>query len=228
MGLLHMRKSEVGYTLIELMIGLLVGLIVLSGVIYAMLLSLSSSRNVLNSARLNQEVSTLNDIIVGEVKRAGYWPTSVASSAIDSPYGDGSEIAIAVPESGCVLYSYDMNGDQSLTNSEKRGFKLESVSGVGVIKLRVSGSAMDDCSDGDWSEWLTDESFMDVRSFAVTETENCLLSDGGASVACGAVSSAFVSVRELGVSLEAEVVADPDWKASFQDVVKVRNNKVID
>jgi len=225
---MRMRSSERGYTLIELMIGMLVGLIVLSGVIYAMLLSLSSSRNVLNSTRLNQEISTLNDLIVGEVKRSGYWPASTATA---SPYTAGTEVALAVIGTDCVLYSFDMNGDQALANTERKGFKLASgAGGVGVIQHRQTGTAMDDCSNGTWQS-ITDDAFMDVTEFAV----DCLITTlDGASVAstaasaCGTASSGVVSIREVTISLEAEVISDPDWKGQFQDVVKVRNNEVID
>jgi prepilin-type N-terminal cleavage/methylation domain-containing protein len=222
-----MRSVERGYTLIELMIGMLVGLIVLSGVIYALLISLSSSRNVLNSARLNQEISTINDLIVGEVKRAGYWPASTASAAAPSPYQSGTETALSVVGTDCVLYSYDLDGDQLIEDSERQGFKLATTAGVGVIQVRLTGTAMNDCSNGTW-QGITDERFMDVTSFSVTENAACLSSTTGVSVACGAVSAAYVSVRELSISMEAEVLSDRDWKGRFEDVVKVRNNEVID
>ena len=100
-------RRQSGYTLIELMIGLLVGLIVLSGVIYIFLVTLRSSTDVLNSTRLNQEVATLSDLVTGEIRRAGYWNAQASGAGGVSPYNDSTEFALNIPETSCILFSYD-------------------------------------------------------------------------------------------------------------------------
>ncbi|SEG76925.1 PilW family protein [Marinobacterium lutimaris] len=220
-----------GYTLIELMVGLLVGLIVLSGVLYALLTSLSSSRDVLNSTRLNQELSTLNDLISGELRRAGHWPASAASAAIPSPYSDPSgEIPLAIIGTDCVLYSYDVNDDESIDDDERLGFRLASNANAGWIEARIVGvTAMDQCGlgSGTW-EPLTDDSFMDVTSFGLSSIESCFLVEDASSVACGTVSSGYVSIRDISIYVEARVLRDSDWAGSVRETVKIRNNDVVD
>lgn len=218
-----MKQQEAGYTLIELMVGLLVGLIVLSAVVYMLLMTLSSSRGVFNSTKLNQELSTLNDLMTGELRRAGYWPA--ASGAVTSPFSLGTEEGLRVPSDTCVLYTYDADGSQSIEDSERLGFRLQD----GGIDARKSGPAGVDCtSTGSW-ESITDDSFMDVSEFKATESSICWLKDGSASWAncSGAPSTGIVSIRELNIYLKANVVADPDWEGTINETIKVRNNKVV-
>lgn len=233
-----MKRSESGYTLIELMIGVLVGLIVLSGVIYVLLITLSSSRDVLTSTRLNQDVSNLGEEIAGELRRSGYWYVSAASAAAGastaSPYVSGGlDDFEIVPADQCILYSYDRNGDMSVTDNERFGFKRETKNNsdgklVGVIRFRQSSSSMTDCSDGagSWAD-MTDPNFMDVTSFAVTNLTECLSAASAATVNCTTTTNPYIGIRAVEIKLRAEAVKDTNWQASFDEIVRLRNNAVV-
>lgn len=228
-----MKAREEGYTLIELMIGLIVGLIVLSGVIYIFLATLSSSRDVLNSTRLNQELSVLNDVIAGEIRRSGYWYVSASTaSGADSPYADlTDEIDLAVvsdagPSVNCVLFSYDRDEDQTVETDERSGFRRVLDGGIGVVRIKRSGSSMTDCTEGNW-EAITDPAFLDVTDFTIAQTEVCFSSvDRSLIVNCTA-SSAFVGIRKIDFEVSGQVESDPTWSGTVTDSVKIRNNKVI-
>ena len=67
-----MIRNQAVYTLIELMIGMAVGLIVLSGALFLYLQIFNVSKTTLASTQLNRELSILLDTMSGEIRRHGY------------------------------------------------------------------------------------------------------------------------------------------------------------
>jgi Tfp pilus assembly protein PilW len=76
-------SSQRGLSLIELMIGLAMGLFLVAGVIGIFSTTLSDQTANLKSTRLNQELRTALDVMVRDIRRAGYW--SLATSAASPP-----------------------------------------------------------------------------------------------------------------------------------------------
>ena len=224
-GVMDVMNREKGYTLIELMIGLLVGLIVLSGVIYAFLATLLGSRDIVNSARLNAELSTLNGLIVGDVRRAGYWASTVASAA--SPFKNGTDVDLAIIGTDCVLISYDRDENRTISDDERVGFKWVSAAGNSYISRKVSGALMSDCSSGGWAP-ITDLDFLSITNFSVASGSapggNCATL---ASTACASATSRVI-VRYVDIEVTAEVKGDGEWKGRFSDSIRVSNNLVYD
>ncbi|TCK05943.1 PilW family protein [Marinobacterium mangrovicola] len=234
-----------GYTLIELMVGLLVGLIVLSGVIYIFLTALRSSTDVLNSTRLNQEVATLSDLMTGELRRAGYWNAQASGAAGTSPYsGDpAGEMALNIVSSTCVLYSYDKQsaGLSTVADTDRSGFRLYPTSGDnGELQYKASAASISDSSqctnDAGWVS-LTDSSFMYVTSLAITDTSESRCYSLTSSAASEAFMSPgctsfgadpYVTVRVVSVAFSAEVSRDDSWQNRVSETVKIRNNTLTD
>lgn len=89
-------RNQKGYSLIELMIGLLVGLIVLSAVIYSFLLTVRANRDVRFAAMVNQEMTFISDFVSGEMRRIGF--NSASTGNISQTFS---------LESDCLMYVYD-------------------------------------------------------------------------------------------------------------------------
>lgn len=157
-------KFQSGYTLIELMIGIAVGLIVLSGALFLYLQIFNVSKTTLASTQLNRELSILLDTMSGEIRRHGY------SAQGSNSYYQTTSSALNVNVSGdCILYGYDVNSDDE-TNvssnpkilSDQKGFKL-----LDNVIYTKSGS-LDGCDDdSDWTAF-TDESVMDISDLTIT------------------------------------------------------------
>jgi len=214
-------SKQTGYSLIELMIGLVVGLIVLSAVGYVFITSLKSSKDVLNSYRLNQEVGLLSDLITGELRRTGYWPISGAGASV---YGAQHDLQfVSDTDSACILYSYYDDSDFA-AGQIVRGFRFDEASGLGTLSY-VASTSWGSCSTAAWTE-LTDSSFIDIDRFDINFDCWDVSVDPAVSVAtssCGLVSGAIVS-RTLEVIVEASVVKDPIWKAQFSELIKIQND----
>ena len=217
-------KNQKGFTLIELMVGLVVGLIVLSAVIYAFISTLRSSADIVNSVRLNREMANISDILVGELRRSGYWPVT---SATNSPFGATPDIAI-LPTDGvadtCVLYSY-YNDSVTPEVQVYRGIAVDS--GViyysDVVSTALSSATSCDPVGESWPE-LSNSKFLQVNSLSLNLT--CFDVLTGTSLAYASCRTAGTSTlsRSISISLEAAVVSDPEWSSGIDEVVKLQND----
>lgn len=155
-----------GFSLIELMIALVAGLIVSYAVVAFAMSSIKSNGEYVQSTKLTQSLRNTLDIVVRDLRRAGYDDLAVARLA-----GGGTSPAVgASPLSpvlldnsdatnqSCIIYGYDRPsgtpGSVDVANGEVRGLRRRVVtpsntgSQVGVIEYAVSsGTTRPTCAD---------------------------------------------------------------------------------
>lgn len=201
------QKHQAGFTLIELMVGLLVGLIVLSAVIYSFLVTLRSSRDVVNASLVTNEIGLQADLMSGEIRRAGFNRDSslmpsddvlvVVSGSVVSDYGD------------CILYVYDNDATSGLTGEAYRGFRLKSGSLQFSSTISAATISNECVNDSVWTSLNDPRVIFDELSFHVV------------SDAIGVGDVMFT----VDLTISANVASDPAWKASIQNkTIEVRND----
>ena len=176
-------KQQQGYTLIEIMISLLIGLIILGATINIYVGTVGSSANTIKSARLNHDLESVMTLMVNDIKRAGYWggaivnpgdgthdctnPTTGTGKPCDNPFTQAAT-NIQIPSNDCILYSYDADdsGKNTIRNAtddvdanEFYGFKLVNNS----ISIRKTGSTTADCTNGTWEDFI-DSNLLTITS----------------------------------------------------------------
>jgi len=214
-----MRRQS-GFTLIELMIGMLVGLIVLSAVVYAFISTLSSSRDILNSARLNREVSSLTDILVGELRRTGYFPVSVAYSGTNS--GFGSVVTDLYVASDCILYGYY---DDSIASTAYRGFYFDLANKRLMFGL-VASTDSSLCTT--LPNQLSSEQ-ISVNTFtADLECTDLNTMTVVSDAACSALPAVSKYSRAISVTLGFNVASDTNSGLIVDEFVKLPNDYAAD
>lgn len=218
-----MRRKERGYSLIELMIGLLVGLIVLSAVIYAFITSLQSGRDVRNSALLNREGSSLIDLLTGEIRRAGYFPVELVVSGATSPFGAGSaDLYVAAGSGNCVQFSYY---DESVSSVATRGFFHEN----GTLYYGTLGEiASASCSSSAIANALNDSNKVSVANFSVsvdtcTEITASTISAAAGSLCQQSTVTDKTYVRGLMMSVSL-AVPGTDWAFESNEYIRLPND----
>jgi prepilin peptidase dependent protein B len=176
--LITLRKRQAGFTLVEMMVGIVVALVVLWGMSSVYLNTSRSTRTNANANQLNQDVRAVMDIMVGDIRRAGYWGN--ASSGGSNPFTASTPSVTDLRISGnCILYSYDSNGDGSVTaGTDVAGFRL---SGTVVQSLDqtvgVSTTNAACAVDADWQN-LTDERSITVSALTLdTVGSKCIALD---------------------------------------------------
>lgn len=151
-------KKQMGFTLIEIMIALLLGLIVIGATISVYIASVKGSADVIKSARLNYDLDSALSLMANDIRRAGYWGGAVAgSNPADNPFMQANtNLRISDPPN-CIEYTYDSEspiGNGNVNDTEYYGFKLNGTS----LQMRLSCTAADkaDCScasdaNNDWA-----------------------------------------------------------------------------
>ena len=173
-------KQQKGLTLIELMIGLLVGAIVVAGAISIFTGSVKSSTDNINLTRLNQDLRAMMDIMERDIRRAGFVtsdPQTNMNSVLNNPFFSATS-DIAVYDSGaCIVYAYnrdedsppyvdypdDEDGDKN--PSEFLGFRLSDRK----LHMRHSGATNANCTNGTWQSITEPEVEITALKFALED-----------------------------------------------------------
>lgn len=207
-----MRARRSGFSIIELMIGLAIGALVLLG-LAAGAARVLRGENV-SAAKLDNELRNAAFVVERELRRAGYWGGALAGLATGPAAYSNPFSAIDTATAGCVLFTYDANGNGKLDTAspdERYGFMLSG----GTLYMRTGGANFS-CGAGspDWQP-LTDASLVRVSSFSVTRADTPVPIPR---------SSQSVIVRQLTVTLGGALVKDSSVSQSVTTTIRVRND----
>src|SRR5690242_20718020 len=121
---------QAGFSLIELMVALVAGLIVSAAVVAFTMSSFRSNGEYVVSTRLTQELRNSLDLVMRDLRRAGYDEGALGLLATGqmSPF---SSMSVDV-DAECILYGYDRKSDDAglyqpgvvdVNNGEVRGLR---------------------------------------------------------------------------------------------------------
>ena len=153
------NRTQRGVTLIELMIGMLVGLIIVGGGVSVYVASIKANSDNLKLMRLNQDLRSMMDLMVKDIRRAGFVtddPANNFASLQNNPFFDdstsGATTDIALPNGNpgnCIVYSYnaDIDTPPTVSNDEYFGFRLVN----NALEMRKTGTTNENCTAA--NEW---------------------------------------------------------------------------
>ncbi len=130
----HRRQKQSGLSLVELMVGLVVGIIVVgaTGAIY--ISTTRGGKDALNSAKLNTEIRGAVEIMSEEIRRAG----ASAVQGVENPYANPAIGGIQVHNSGsCLVFSYLKDWVTHSANKTQISDKTKD-----IVAFRVSDGAL--------------------------------------------------------------------------------------
>ena len=108
-GTVRGAARQAGFSLVELMVALVLGLIVTGAVLALVVSIIHANRQTLQATRLNQELRATLAVIANDLRRARAVddPLSIAVAAGGNPYR-----VVSTATAGCVVYAYEgaMNG----------------------------------------------------------------------------------------------------------------------
>jgi type IV pilus assembly protein PilW len=211
------RQAERGLSIVEMMVGIAVGLFVVAGASLLVSTLLGENRRLLLDTQLQQDLRASADIIAHEVRRAGAQSETLAvagvwsaSSPASSPLANGFAATVASSASE-VDFSYLRDSGMQ----GPYGFRLSG--GAIYTLLALSG----------WQQ-LTDPSVLTVTGFTVTETDSSLQKLPCAKPCAGGTTSCWptVIVRQIAIAITASSVTDPSITRSLRTAVRLRNDWV--
>ncbi len=172
------KKSHLGFSVIELLIGLVIGLIVSTSLIVFISSALKANNDTVKSMKLNQELRSLSEIIVRDLRRArgmrdplvnvGSVCDSIAATSTTADDCVGLAFRnVNLSTAGCAVYGYD-----SLDNNNFRSTRLVTTSNVGSVWFN-RGTTAQTCNSGGVQ---ISSSAIDIESLTF---DNCTYIDAG-------------------------------------------------
>ena len=195
-------NRQAGITLVELLISMALSMIVVGAVLTVYVMTATSSSTSLQMTKLNQELTLALTVMVGDIRRAGYWGTTnpaqldapmqnpfnqigaattgtalAVFSGIADTTANGPQAAVA----DCITFAYDVdndgllqNADGTFDNNEITGFRLNN----GAIQMRQSGDGAattnDQCDTGSWVN-MTDPSLINITALNFDLSESACI-----------------------------------------------------
>lgn len=239
-------RAAAGFSLVELMVAMVAGMIVSGAVLAFVLSSVRVNSEYVRATRLTIELRNSLNLIAEDLRRAGYDEDALKYVAQSPGFTDFSpfsaiEIINAGAANGCIVYAYDRlpanPGALDLDNGEVRAFRRaqRTVNGrqVGVIEFAESDGTTRPACDGAapnyashpagcnaGSGWcaLSDPTTVDITSLSFNRPS------AGFYTMAGAGGSPGLQIREVAVDIQGRLVgadADPVQRGVNQ-VVRVR------
>jgi prepilin-type N-terminal cleavage/methylation domain-containing protein len=227
---------QAGFSLIELMVALVAGLIVSAAVVAFTMSSFRSNGEYVVSTRLTQELRNSLDLVMRDLRRAGYDEGALGLLATGqmSPFS-----SMSVDVAGeCVLYGYDRKstgafapGVVDVNNGEVRGLRRVEVeyqgNDVGVIEYAISADDERPECDGETADYTTfppqcsDDHWCPLSDPAILNITAFTLEDNRTEV--GTAPTAVV-LRDIGVTITGQLANSTEFSRSVNSSVRVRSD----
>jgi Tfp pilus assembly protein PilW len=222
------RRRQRGLSIVELMVGVAVGLFVVAAASMLVATQLGDNRRLTLETQVQQDLRAAGDIITRELRRTGHWakardgvgqPLNVNAYRAVSKDGTPPTAFTDGEASTSVLISYSRSGSEADENNavdsaEQLGFRLVS----GVIQTRLG--------DAGWQA-LTDSDTLNVTAFTLTMNEQpvlleCLKPCSGGGNACWP----RLVVRDITLDIAGQAAHDSSVQRSLRSNVRLRNDLV--
>lgn len=224
--MLMTKQTQNGFSLIELMIAMAVGLFLMGGIVSIFGASAKAQSESMQTSRLQQELRASLSIMRTDIRRAGYWGNALPSLGANNPFTTTTTNLTVLNGGSCILYSYDLNKDGSVDdNTEFFGFRLNN----NAIEMRSSGTATDDCSiNAEWTT-VTDASIVTVTNLGFDASNfDCSNISNPADTDCTipVTGDVLQTIRQLDISLAGTLANSPTVARSYNDTIRVRNDQL--
>ena len=216
-----LKSRQSGLSLVELMVGVAVGLFVVAGATIAVANQLGDNRRLMLETQIQQDLRAAVDVIARDVRRAGYWGSAEsgvwyagAVAVATNPYSVVQPAVSGTPASA-VTFAYSRsaveNGVRDAT--DESGFRLNN----GAIEMSTGGG---------WQA-LTDSSTLRITNFQVTlnsqpVTLSCFNPCPGGGTACLPTQT----VRDITIDITGQAVHDAAVQRNARSTIRVRNDVV--
>jgi prepilin peptidase dependent protein B len=214
--------SRHGLSLVELMVGIAVGLLVVAGALSISARNLANSHRLLADARFNQDLRAAMDLITRDLRRAGYWGNAIqgtqavgaTSSTTPNPYS-----AFTGENASGFTYGFsrDSTENNSLDSNEQFGFRIHS----GALQMQRDSEGWQDVTDVKVLR-VADDGLVITPAVSVLPLGHLCPKICNA----GTPDCPTATVRSYGVTLTASSAADTTLTRTLRTAVRLRNDQL--
>ncbi|MDZ5457204.1 prepilin-type N-terminal cleavage/methylation domain-containing protein [Azohydromonas lata] len=227
---MHRQPHTAGMTLLEVLVGLAIGLFVAAAATALLQQFLFDNRQLLLRMRLEQQMQAVADAAVHELRRAGHWEKAQLGVADNfdfaraNPYAALDDAEAERPSDG-IRFSWSGGGAEADPNG---------VSQAEATGLRLVEGQVKQLKGGNWQP-LTDAAFMTVTAFEVTLHQRALdlerhcerpRPQGSCATGAGRICPPRLLKRDLDVRLEGFATREPTLTHALNTQVQLRNDVV--
>lgn len=217
------KKLKVsGFTLTEIMIALVINSILFAALVTIFIDNLEHYRKVLSTNRLNEQLNSAMQLMVTEIRRAGYWSNAqndIGLNQNNNPF-QAAATDIAVTNGNCILFTYDHNKTGSLpaiasgSDDDRYGFALNNQ----ILQTRPPG-AVYSCSNNSaaW-ENMTDSNLVHITNLSFTLNQTTLTTGPGVQ---------GIVIRSVDISITGQLATDATVTKTVTEHVRIKNDKFI-
>lgn len=208
-------NRQKGFSLIEMMVGLVAGLIVVGAVSSFTVTTLRTTNQNTQSSRLTQDLRTAMTLVTRELRRAGYDGAAVTKLGGGGALSSYTALSVA---NGCLIYQYNRT-----SGNQYRAIRLNS----NALEMATAATAMANCGTGTWNQ-VTDLDVVNITAFNLNETKekfSAVISsrvvgtDTEITAGCGVV-------RHIGIDIRGSLAADSSISRNVHEDVRVRADPV--
>jgi Tfp pilus assembly protein PilW len=210
-----LSRQQQGLSIVELMVGIAVGLFVVAGASLVTATQLSDNRRLLIETQLQQDLRSSADIVARELRRAGY--TSVADQTIwtTTATSISNQFAAFLTTAGTteVQFSYLRGPGQQ----GPYGFKLNS--GTGALQSQLAAAGWQD---------LTDVNTLRITSLSIVEQDTPVQILPCPKLCPDTTDSCWprVTSRAFTVDITGQARSDATVQRQLRTFVRLRNDYV--
>lgn len=208
-------NRQKGFSLIEMMIGLVAGLIVIGAVSSFTVTTLRATNQNTQSSRLTQDLRTAMTLVTRELRRAGYDGAAVTKLGSGASLSGYTTLSVA---NGCLVYQYNRTA-----GNQYRAIRLNS----NALEMATATAAMTDCSAGTWNQ-VTDLDVVNITAFNLNQTKVnfSAVIDSRAVGGKTEITAGCGTVRHIGIDIRGSLVADSGTSRTVHQDVRVRADPI--
>ncbi len=239
------RMRQLGFSLVEIMISLVLASLLLAGAYHVLSAVLSSSAQALKVSQLNQQMRAILALMSEELQRIGYSANALNHDPVSNPNPFGFTISTAgFNANDCILYSYDFwSADGILNSNENAAFRLgpeNAVQWSRSLESPYTSTSVTNCTE--WNIFpavrtrLNNPSMVRISQLTFTAPpaectnlstvprSNCNPCESGYQP--WAVGDTLVKIPRIDITLSGHLAADPSVTSTLNTTVRVRNSQI--
>jgi type IV pilus assembly protein PilW len=217
-----------GLSIVELLVGMAIGLFILAGSSALFVANIASSRRLALETRINQDLRATMDLITRDLRRGAYWGNALegtrANATQANPYAAVTLTPATNPSQ--ILYSYtrDTTENNSLDNNEVFGFRLS----AGAIQMCMGGSSASSCNN--W-QTLSNTDILRISALSIAPTETTIDLRAACATNCTdtalAPSCPRIRIRSYNITLTGSATSDAALSRTLRSQVRLRNDALL-
>lgn len=224
-----------GFSLIELMVAMVAGLVVIGAIVVFTAATAQSSSANIRSTKVMQNLRSAMSLIEREIRRSGFDERALtfADACSDPTVAAKCPISnfnqLLVVNSSCIIVAYDNAANSSpgtLGAGEYHAFRLKPNTSPGIIQASLASATLPDCTtDTNWLD-VSDPKVVDVTALTFAQSFTSGAQGGGC---VQGTSGLWIIVQDVSISMSGRWV-DPathiTTTRSLQESVRVKNDRV--